>query len=42
MRAVIEGMLLQWLQTTEWRANHGRYKEHCRQALLRVLGATTS
>jgi AcrR family transcriptional regulator len=42
MRAVIEGMLLQWLQTTDWRANHGRYKEHCRQALLRVLGATTS
>ncbi|HSJ83759.1 MAG TPA: TetR/AcrR family transcriptional regulator [Acidimicrobiia bacterium] len=42
MRAVIEGMFLQWLQTTDWRANHGRYKEHCRQALLRVLGATSS
>lgn len=42
MRAVIEGMFLQWLQTTDWRANHSRYKEHCRQALLRVLGATSS
>lgn len=42
MRAVIEGMFLQWLQTTDWRANHRRYKEHCRQALLRVLGATPS
>jgi AcrR family transcriptional regulator len=42
MRAVIEGMFLQWLQTTDWRANHGLYKEHCRQALLRVLGATSS
>lgn len=42
MRAVIEGMFLQWLQTTDWRANHGSYKEHCRRALLRVLGATTS
>lgn len=42
MRALIEGMFLQWLQTTDWRANHGRYKEHCRKAMLRVLGATAS
>jgi AcrR family transcriptional regulator len=42
MRAVIEGMFLQWLQTSNWRANHPRYREHCRQALLRVLGATTA
>jgi AcrR family transcriptional regulator len=42
MRAVIEGMFLQWLQTSDWRANHPRYREHCRQALLRVLGATTA
>ncbi|MGH8873076.1 MAG: TetR/AcrR family transcriptional regulator [Acidimicrobiia bacterium] len=39
MRAVIEGMFLQWLQTSDWRTNHPRYKEHCRQALLRVLGS---
>lgn len=39
MRAVIEGMFLQWLQTSDWRTNHPEYKEHCRQALLRVLGA---
>jgi len=40
MRAVIEGTFLQWLQTSDWRTNHGEYKEHCRQALLRVLGAS--
>ena len=41
MRALIEGMFLQWLQTSDWRTNHPQYKEHCRQALFRVLGATT-
>jgi TetR/AcrR family transcriptional regulator, fatty acid metabolism regulator protein len=40
MRAVIEGTFLQWLQTSDWRANHQEYRDHCRQALLRVLGAT--
>jgi len=40
MRAVIEGMFLQWLQTSDWRTNHQENKEHCRRALLRVLGAT--
>ena len=40
MRAVIEGTFLQWLQTSDWRTNHGEYKEHCRRALLRVLGAS--
>ena len=40
MRAVIEGTFLQWLQTSDWRTNHQEYRDHCRQALLRVLGAT--
>jgi TetR/AcrR family transcriptional repressor of bet genes len=39
MRAVIEGMFLQWVQTHDWQTNHGFYKEWCRQALLRALGA---
>lgn len=38
MRAVIEGMFLQWVQTHDWRTNHGRYREWCREALLRTLG----
>jgi TetR/AcrR family transcriptional repressor of bet genes len=39
MRAMIEGMFLQWVQTPDWATNHGRYKEWCRRALLRVLGS---
>ena len=41
MRAVIEGMFLQWLQTTDWHTSHSEYRESCRRALLRVLGATS-
>ena len=39
MRAVIEGMFLQWLQTSDWRGSHAAYRESCRRALLRVLDA---
>jgi AcrR family transcriptional regulator len=39
MRAVIEGTFLQWMQTTDWRENHGAWKDQCRQAVLRLLGA---
>jgi AcrR family transcriptional regulator len=40
MRALIEGTFLQWMQTEDWRENHRAWKEHCREALLRLLGAT--
>ncbi|HET9202505.1 MAG TPA: TetR/AcrR family transcriptional regulator [Acidimicrobiia bacterium] len=39
MRGVIEGMFLQWVQTSDWRTNHGVYREWCRQILLKALGA---
>lgn len=39
MRALIEGTFLQWMQTDDWRENHGAWKDQCRDALLRVLGA---
>lgn len=39
MRALIEGTFLQWIQTEDWRQNHGVWKEQCREALLRLLGA---
>lgn len=39
MRAIVEGMFLQWVQTPDWRTNHGRYREWCRQAILRAMGA---
>lgn len=41
MRAVIEGFFLQWLQTTDWRSNHGHFKELCLASLNRVLGAAS-
>jgi AcrR family transcriptional regulator len=38
VRALIEGTFLQWMQTEDWRASHGAWKEQCRRALLRLLG----
>lgn len=38
MRALIEGTFLQWMQTEDWLATHGAWKEECRHALLRLLG----
>lgn len=39
MRALIEGTFLQWIQTDDWRESHQAWKEHCREGLLRLLGA---
>jgi AcrR family transcriptional regulator len=39
MRALIEGTFLQWMQTDDWRENHGTWKNQCRDGLLRLLGA---
>lgn len=39
MRAVIEGTFVQWIQTPDWRDNHDEWKDGCRDALLRLLGA---
>lgn len=38
VRAVIEGLFLQWLQTADWKAGHARFKHLCQCALRRVLG----
>ncbi|HEU4916889.1 MAG TPA: TetR/AcrR family transcriptional regulator [Acidimicrobiia bacterium] len=38
MRAVIEGMFLQWVQTADWRTNHALYREWCREILLKTFG----
>ena len=42
MRAVIEGSFLQWLQTSDWRSNHGYYKNLCLDSLTLVLGASAT
>lgn len=42
MRALIEGTFLQWMQTDDWRDNHGEWKDQCRLGILRLLGAAGS
>jgi AcrR family transcriptional regulator len=39
MRAFIEGTFLQWMQTDDWRNTHPAWREACREAILRLLGA---
>lgn len=39
VRALIDGLFLQWLEETEWIKLHGHYKEACARAILRYLGA---
>lgn len=39
MRAIVDGLFLLWLQETDWRRRHRRYKEICRRAVLTYLGA---
>lgn len=39
MRAVIEGIFLQWLQRRDWREAHAAYKQMCLEALTTLLGA---
>jgi AcrR family transcriptional regulator len=39
MRALIDGLFMQWLEETDWTGLHGQYKETCARALLRYLGA---
>lgn len=38
MRAVIEGLFLQWLQREDWEGAHAEYKHLCLVTLGRVLG----
>jgi AcrR family transcriptional regulator len=37
MRAVIEGVFLQWLQEEDWRALHPAYRDVCTRAVLTYL-----
>lgn len=37
MRSVIEGTFLHWLQRSDWRETHDRYKLLCLEALARLL-----
>jgi TetR/AcrR family fatty acid metabolism transcriptional regulator len=37
VRAVIDGLFIQWLQEDDWKKTHGTYKEMCSAALLSYL-----
>jgi TetR/AcrR family fatty acid metabolism transcriptional regulator len=39
VRALIDGLFLQWLEEEEWRRLHAGYKDVCTRAVLAYLGA---
>jgi TetR/AcrR family fatty acid metabolism transcriptional regulator len=42
VRALLDGLFLQWLEEEDWRALHGAYKAICTRAVLAYLGAKPS
>lgn len=38
VRALIDGLFMQWLEESDWIALHDRYKARCARAILRYLG----
>ena len=39
LRALVDGLFLQWLQEDDWRGQHGRYRDVCKREALQLLGA---
>jgi hypothetical protein len=39
MRALIEGVFVQWLQEDDWKGAHAAYRDFCKRAVLELLGA---
>jgi AcrR family transcriptional regulator len=39
MRSLIEGTLMQWIQSPSWEQDHARWRDQCRRTLQRLLGA---
>jgi TetR/AcrR family transcriptional regulator, fatty acid metabolism regulator protein len=39
VRALIDGLFLQWLEEADWIHQHERYKDLCARSILRYLGA---
>lgn len=37
VRAIADGLFLQWLQERDWKQLHGEYRETCRQAIVAYL-----
>jgi AcrR family transcriptional regulator len=42
VRALIDGLFMQWLEESDWIAQHERYRTLCARAILRYLGAPAS
>jgi TetR/AcrR family transcriptional regulator, fatty acid metabolism regulator protein len=42
LRALVDGLFVQWLQEDDWRGEHARYRAVCKRAALRLLGARPS
>lgn len=40
LRAIVDGLFLQWLQEADWKGAHPRYREMCERAVLTYLRAT--
>jgi len=40
LRAIVDGLFLQWLQETNWKILHPRYREICERSVLTYLRAT--
>ena len=39
LRALVDGLFLQWLQEDDWRGEHARYRDVCKREALQLLGA---
>jgi AcrR family transcriptional regulator len=38
LRALVDGLFLQWLQEDDWRGQHARYRDVCQREALQLLG----
>jgi len=40
LRAIVDGLFLQWVQEDDWRAQHSRFRQMCERAVLTSLGTS--
>lgn len=40
VRAIIDGLFIQWLQETDWKGRHDRYRRICERSVLTYLGTS--
>jgi AcrR family transcriptional regulator len=41
VRALIDGLFLQWIEERDWKASHAEYKELCVRSIIAFLDATS-